>query len=59
MKHEKDKMWNLEYWNGSKFIETIKTNQPYGICKVTMKKLQKQQNYKLGKFLIKENINEN
>jgi hypothetical protein len=49
------KTYNLQYYIGTKLIETIRYNIPYGIAKGMTVSLAKEQQYKLGKFVIKPN----
>ena len=52
---QEQKMFNLEYWVGSKCIETVSYNIPYGVCKSIAIKFKEYDNYQLGKFVIKPN----
>ena len=47
--------FNLEYWVGSKHMETIGRNIPFRMCKGLSINLKRLQNYSMGKFVIKPN----
>ena len=49
---EENKTYNLEYWIGSKFVETVESNKTWPVIMNTKKKLQKT-THKAGKFITK------
>jgi hypothetical protein len=48
--------YNLQYIQGGRVIQTLETNKPKPICLAAKRRLEKDQNYKLGKLIVIANI---
>lgn len=49
------KLFNIEYWIGSKHVETIAYAKKYPLARRIVEEYKKKENYKSGKFVIKDN----